>query len=402
MYSLKTHITQPLVESTTKNAHLEHVEDGVLFDMSEAYLSIHFIEGVMKYLVGQSTNISVTTKWDGSPAIVTGINPDNNLFFVGTKAVFGKRNPKIIYSKKDIQRFYSESPGAARQLEVALEYLPQIDNQSVLQGDMMFGPNEVAIKTIQGREYVTFRPNTILYAIPANTNVADRILRAKMGIIFHTAYKGKTLSDMHSTFNLNLDKLRQTKDVWFDDASIQDEMDSVIFHDSEINTIKTYIVRAEDALDSMDLIKYEEFVTNKTLIGMLRMFTNQEIRAGRQFHSGFIGRFKQYVQLRIEHEKIRESTKEKKKEQYADLLGRLTPTLQTVLEFQENINRAKLLLITKLQQIDSVKTFVPVGNSEYRETKQEGFVVVDKLTNKAVKFVDRLEFSRLNFLQRTQ
>ena len=44
----------------------------------------------------------VTVKWDGSPAIICGINPENGRFFVGTKSVFNKVNPKISYSQEDV------------------------------------------------------------------------------------------------------------------------------------------------------------------------------------------------------------------------------------------------------------------------------------------------------------
>ena len=32
----------------------------------------------------------MTVKWDGAPAIICGINPENGKFFVGTKSVFNK------------------------------------------------------------------------------------------------------------------------------------------------------------------------------------------------------------------------------------------------------------------------------------------------------------------------
>ncbi|KKL74285.1 hypothetical protein LCGC14_2066460, partial [marine sediment metagenome] len=57
----------------------------------------------------------------------------------------------------------------------------------------------------------------------------------------------------------------------------------------------------------------------------------------------------------------------------------------------------KLKLIGKLHQIESIGTFVSDGKGGYKLTKQEGFVAVDHLTNKAVKLVDRLDFSRTNF-----
>ena len=45
----------------------------------------------------------MTVKWDGAPAIICGINPENGKFFVGTKSVFNK-TPKINYNISDIRK----------------------------------------------------------------------------------------------------------------------------------------------------------------------------------------------------------------------------------------------------------------------------------------------------------
>ena len=48
----------------------------------------------------------MTTKWDGAPAIVCGTEPITGRFFVGTKSVFNKVNPKICFDGTDVDRFY--------------------------------------------------------------------------------------------------------------------------------------------------------------------------------------------------------------------------------------------------------------------------------------------------------
>ena len=73
-----------------KNKHLEHPEDSI-FTSGRKGLLQH-----SKFFRSKSkSNISV--KYDGAPAIVWGINPDNNRFFVGTKSVFNKVKVKINY-----------------------------------------------------------------------------------------------------------------------------------------------------------------------------------------------------------------------------------------------------------------------------------------------------------------
>lgn len=59
------------------------------------------------------------------------------------------------------------------------------------------------------------------------------------------------------------------------------------------------------------------------------------------------------------------------------------------------IIEAKIRLIRKLEQIRQIPTFKQEGDA-FVATNEEGFVAVDRIGN-ALKLVDRLEFSRLNF-----
>ena len=60
-----------------------------------------------------------------------------------------------------------------------------------------------------------------------------------------------------------------------------------------------------------------------------------------------------------------------------------------------NIQVAKMMLIKKMNQISRLNMFVDMGNGDYKVTVPEGFVAISG--REAVKLVDRLEFSKLNF-----
>ena len=59
------------------------------------------------------------------------------------------------------------------------------------------------------------------------------------------------------------------------------------------------------------------------------------------------------------------------------------------------LQRVKNFLVSKMNQIKSIGTFLQKGNG-FEVTNPEGYVAVDRLGN-AVKLVDRLEFSTANF-----
>ncbi len=149
---------------------------------------------------------NATVKWDGAPAIVCGKNPENGKFFVGSKSVFNK-TPKINYTIADIRK--NHQGGVADKLAAALKHLKRLPITGILQGDMMFGPGDVKTKSIDGEPHYTFTPNTITYAIPVDSAEGKRIKNAKMGIVFHTTYKGRKMDKLSASFGANVKNLKE-------------------------------------------------------------------------------------------------------------------------------------------------------------------------------------------------
>ena len=182
-----------------KNLHMEHLEDEVLNGGVEGTRgAINFLQGLRDMLAGSSaSSVDVTVKWDGAPAVFAGINPENDQFFVGTKGVFAK-NAKINYTDTDIDN--NHSGGLASKLKVALKELSKVNISGVLQGDMMYTSDDLQKETIDGEPYITFQPNTIVYAIPVKSKLAAKILSSNMGIVWHTTYSGDTMEGMTASF----------------------------------------------------------------------------------------------------------------------------------------------------------------------------------------------------------
>jgi len=70
-----------------KNTHLEHLEDNILNDGSQGGKeAVAFLRSLGDMLDQGMADTRVTVKWDGAPAIICGVNPDNGRFFVGNSA----------------------------------------------------------------------------------------------------------------------------------------------------------------------------------------------------------------------------------------------------------------------------------------------------------------------------
>src|SRR3954469_981564 len=105
-----------------KNTHLPHVEDMIF--SGHTIQAIDTLNQLVDNMIGNSSpHLKVSTKYDGAPAIVFGINPENNRFFLGTKSVFNKGVPKIAYTAEDIDTHYGDKPELAQKLKLAFASL---------------------------------------------------------------------------------------------------------------------------------------------------------------------------------------------------------------------------------------------------------------------------------------
>jgi len=68
-----------------------------------------------------------------------------------------------------------------------------------------------------------------------------------------------------------------------------------------------------------------------------------------------------------------------------------------IFALHNQLTQMKLVIVGKLESLQGgIGTFIKDGKG-YRATAPEGFVAIDRLSNKAIKLVDRLDFSRANF-----
>ena len=177
MFSFKGFQTQD------KNTHLEHLEDDIINrGATGGENAVNFLKAVRNMLAGSGKGTNMTVKWDGAPAIICGVNPENGKFFVGTKSIFNI-NPKFNYTDQDVDLNHGNAPGLADKLKKALKYLPELGIKNILQGDFMFDDSMVKSTTIDGKPHLTFRPNTITYAVESDSELGKDIAAAKIGSI---------------------------------------------------------------------------------------------------------------------------------------------------------------------------------------------------------------------------
>jgi hypothetical protein len=387
--------------SEEKNLHLEHLEDSIVNDGSRgAREAITFAESLVKMLAGNgSKKYNITVKWDGAPAVFAGINPENGKFFVGSKSVFNV-TPKINYTNADIDR--NHTGGLADKLKVALANLSKLGIKGVLQGDMMFS-DDLSSQKIDGVNYVTFTPNTITYAVPSDSNLAKQIVKAKMGIIFHTEYSGKEMQSMKASFGPKISYLKKTPSVWFDDATLKDETGVATFTAKETETVKKKLQNIRAMMDRKTMKVMDDFLTNPTMQLNIKTFYNTLVRTGSfGTPSATYAGFKEWTEKKFdtEIEKLK-SDKGKVKRQQAkkEIMAYIRSNSKPILRMfavHAALREVKMTLVRKIEQVKSIGLFLKTDGG-FKVTAPEGFVAVDRLSNRAFKLVDRLNFSQANF-----
>ena len=402
MHSFKQYLNEE------KNLHLEHIEDEVLNNgVDGTRQAINFLRGLRDMLAGSTKSgkqVRITVKWDGAPAIFAGTNPENNKFFVGTKGVFAK-NAKLNYTPEDIDRNHP-AEGLNRKLKIALKYLPELNIQGVIQGDMMYTQEDLQDENIDGDDYLIFKPNTIVYAIPKNSDLANQISASKMGIVFHTRYTGDSLPEMDANFDVDVSSMTRTSNVWFRDAEYEDVSGSASMTEKETAQITGILSGAGRLFRQLNpnILKYIQ--NHKDVNIQIKAYTNTKIREGRPIENpeaharGLVVYLKQKFEkelnkLKTEKARIR---KQQAQREFLKFFQTNKRQLAQIFEMQNMLIACKILILRKLEQVKTMtKTFIQ-DDDGFRVTNPEGFVAVDKLkSDQYVKLVDRLEFSRQNF-----
>ena len=386
-----------------KNTHLEHLEDDILNNGTEGGKNaIKFLRELGKMLTEPTSSIRVTTKWDGAPAVICGIDPENGEFFVGTKSVFAKTNPKKMYSAEQVDENYSGQ--LASKLKACLKHLPKLGIKSVLQGDLLFTEEDKIKENILGKDCIKFQPNTIVYCVEKGSDIYDNVDNAKVGIVFHTKYIGRELSSMTATFG-EINNFNKTSDVYATTATFKDASGEATFTTAELQKYTAAVNKAEGSLKqaSKFLNILGETGQGKFLLSTLfKQFFNTYIRQGKSIPNvnrviqEFSGYYRTLLQKEIDLKKT-VTAKNKYVKIQEDGLKFIESNKRAIyftIASYSNLQSAKSIVIKKLEKVKTLGTFLRTDTG-YKVTAPEGFVAIR--SGKALKLVDRLEFSRANF-----
>jgi len=391
--------------SEQKNTHMTHIEDQVIYGgvkgCRDAIMALRSIRDMLSGNAKSSTDITV--KWDGAPAVFGGIDPTDGKFFVAKKGIFAK-NPKVYKSHAEIDAEMEND--LARKMKASFDAMSQMGiTNGVIQGDIMFTKEDLKKETINGEEFVTFHPNTIVYALPKNSESGKHVAKCKVGIVFHTSYSGASFEDMKASFGVDISKYKIPADAWIQSADYHDLSGKATLTKKETDALNTELSFAGKTFRKISGDTLRQLEKEPELPKMIETYNNSFVRAKTEITNtkkhaeGLI----KFIQDKFQKEADKRKTDKGKQAQYEKrdaLLAFFSPknkaSLVAMFELQLAIQRAKKIVINKLNDLSGINTFVKTKTG-FKVTGAEGFVAIDRMEGGAVKLVDRMEFSTNNF-----
>ena len=387
--------------------HLEHLEDEMLnYGVEGCKAAVSFLKELKKMLGHQESSGFMQTKWDGAPSVICGTDPQTGMFFVGTKSVFAKTNPKLCYSEEQIDGWYEGD--LAEKLKFSLRYFSTLGITGVVQGDLLF-TSDIKRETINGELLYTFRPNTITYGIPVDHPIGRAAGRAKIGVVFHTHYTGDVVADMQARAGADVKGSTDALVVQNDTP-----MHRVGFSKTEMRKFDTYISKIERMCsvcgDFLDELVAKIGTTGDAkfhIASYLKQFFNNEIKNARTISNvdeamyDMLNFYEEKTSKELAKIKTVANLTKKRNLVY----GSQNYVVENVYKFKamlalyKELQAVKQMVIDKLDHLEEFRTYVQTEKG-YKVTTPEGYVL--HKDGSMIKFVNRLEFAYNNFTLQKQ
>lgn len=376
-------------ETEAKLKHIHHAEDRPFLHGAEGYQhTVNALNQAHEHIKSGGHSSHLTMKYDGSPAIVFGRNPENGKFFVASKSAFNK-SPKINYTHEDIAKNHGHAPGLMDKLHSALTHLKKVaPKKGVYQGDLMFTDEDKKEK----KGGVSFTPNTITYT--AKGDEAEKVKKAKLGVIVHTQYHGKDLQSMSADPFPDHHNFGHDPDVWHKSAEYDTR--HVHYSDEDQKRYQDHMKEAEKIHKEGGQKMYSAIQPHGGEGGHLSTYINQTVRTG---ETPSVKNLQKHIQDKYKKaaEKLKtpaaQGRREAEGQQHVSHIENNKEHYENFLKMHHHLQQAKNVLVHTLNQHE--------GGLEHhidnKRTNPEGFVV--NHAGEPTKLVNRSEFARANLLK---
>ena len=381
-------------EEGQKLKHITHAEDRPLQKGSEGFThAVEALKQAHNHIKSGGHSSALSMKYDGSPSLVFGHHPETGKFFVASKSAFNK-TPKINYTHNDIVKNHGHAPGLMDKLHDSLNHLKKISPKTgVYQGDLMFSGDDKK----ESKHGVSFTPNTIQYT--AKGNEADKVRKAKVGIVVHTQYHGDTGSSMKADPHPDLHNFKEHPDVWR--VSPNHDTKQVHYSDNDQQKFNDHIKAAQDIHKKQGKKMYDAVTPHSGESGHLEQYINHTVRTDEVPSADG---FAKHMKAKIEKTKEKLKTPAALGKKDAEINAHVSHIkankehYNNILKMHNHLQQAKDVLVHTLNQHEGgLEHHVETSKEGLKRTDPEGFVVHH--AGEPTKLVNRKEFSKINLLK---
>lgn len=424
--------------------HLTHLED-IVFEYGKQGINtaVNMVQGFLTKFEGgavASKHLTVSEKIDGSPAVFFGKMPDGKFFVALWKSAFGGVQ-KICFSLRDIDKFYSPREEGRAEVGIILKSMfaalrPAFKKDGyACKGDLLWynmdGKKE---SVIDGKQNLTFKPNTTLYAIPRDpkSSLFKNADRARLGVVIHGAFKPH---QANTDGRIDVDEL-DVEDVKVLAADIDsstnifcihpyiDNLDVIKGQEPVLKEIEDTLSSVKETNDQIDSMFDNDFVSGQNPYIKLfkanfsKFMTHQIVSAGKvktifnsrdesDFLKTFQEKIKEFMAAQLEKELPAMKTpsgRKLKSDKYEEFYkwSQDTNEFKLMLSCFFGLHNIKLLLVNLMDSVEHKlgKTFVVDRENDFelKAVKPEGYVFLSD--GNMIKLVDRIEFTKNNLMSR--
>jgi hypothetical protein len=344
------------VKST--NMHIAHLDDIILTENVDKVIDI------LNKIADKKLN--TTIKFDGTPAIMFGVNPETNKFAVGTKRF--TKTPA--HSVEEINEIYDYSPELKTMLtDLFNAFSPHI-KKGLYMGDLMWRPGQLKIN----KDVIEFKPNTLRYCAPLNSELGKKIKGTKYGLVIHTKLSGTILKRLSKSNDIDMNVFKNVKNVWVGDANISSYKNDQ--QQKDITNLKKEIAELKKYDETISELKLP--LTKLSHIFMKLNFDNYSIQKKYDMMYDYF---------------IDSYNSEKGKEKIKTIFSENKEKIIRFLQLNDKIIIIKHKIIDLLNESHLLSTTALI-NGKYESNSGEGFVALHE--GDFIKLVNRTEFSKIN------
>ena len=210
-------------------------------------------------------------------------------------------------------------------------------------------------------KYVTFHPNTIVYAVPEEA--AQEIMKAKIGVVWHTYYQGATFEKMSASFGVSVAAFKTVRTVWQKSANFPDISGLATLSKKDTDEITKHISNAGKLFQKIASSTLTDVATNTDINLYINTFRNTKVRSQEDVtdSKAYVDELIKWISLRYDTEKERlKSDAGKDRKEEAKLLAleffsdENKSGLISMFDMQNELVMAKKKLLTHLDSMDNV------------------------------------------------